>query len=82
MDLPERRRARLLGIIIVKDRPGTANRVDGAPPERERLRGAGLLAHDVRKERRGRRGDGGHFGGILADRGLDGVRGGSVGTVG
>lgn len=82
MDLVERSRARLLGIIIVKDRPGTANRVDGAPSEGERLCRAGLLAHDVRKKRRGRRGNGGHFGGILADRGVDRVRGGSVGTVG
>lgn len=99
MDLAERSRAGLLGIIcldvgmrvlvgvnrrptIVKDRPGTANRVGGAPPEGERLRRARLLTHDVRKKRRGRRGNGGHFWGILADRGMDRVRGGSVGTVG
>ena len=99
MDLVERSRARLLGIIyldvgvrvlvrvnrrptIVKDRPGAANHVGGAPSERERLCGAGLLAHDVGKEWGGRRGHGGHLGGILINRGLDGVRGGSVGTVG
>jgi hypothetical protein len=79
MDLAEWSRAGLLGIIIVKNR---ANRLDGRPSEGERLADAGLLAHNVREERRGRGGNGGNFWGIYVERGADGVRGGTVRTIG
>ena len=67
---------------IVKNRASAANRVDVAPSEGERLGDAGLLAHNVRKDRRGRGGNGGHSWGICVERGVDGVRGGTVGTIG
>lgn len=59
---------------IVKNRTSAADRVDGAPSERERLC-SWLLAHDVGKERRGGGGGGnsGHFWGIRGDRGADRV---------
>ena len=59
---------------IVKDRASAADRVDGAPPKRERLC-SGLLAHDVGKERRGGGGwrNSGHFWGIRGDGGADRV---------
>lgn len=57
---------------IVKNGASAADRVDGAPSERERLR-SGLLAHDVGEERRSGGGNGGHFWGICGDRGADGV---------
>jgi len=58
---------------IVKN-SSAANRVDGAPSERERLCG-GLLAHDVGEKRRGGGGgrDCGHFWGVRSERGADRV---------
>jgi hypothetical protein len=72
MDLAEWSRVGILGIIIVKNRASAANRIDGAPSERERLCG-GLLTHNIGEERRGGRRDGGHFWGIRRERGVDGV---------
>ena len=51
----------------------TNRAIGGAPPERERLSGGGLLAHDIGKEGRGGRGNGGHFWGISGERGADRV---------
>lgn len=61
---------------IVKDGAGAASRIYGTPSERERLGAGRLLTHDVGKEGRGsgrRGGDGGHFGAISVERGLDGI---------
>jgi hypothetical protein len=66
---------------IVKNRASAADRVDGAPSERDRL-GGGLLAHNIGEERRGGGRNGGHFGGLCVERGVDGVRGRAIGTIG
>ena len=66
---------------IVKNRARAADRVDSAPSVGERL-GDRLLAHDVGEERRVWRGNSGHFWGICGDRGADGVRRGTIGTIG
>jgi hypothetical protein len=56
---------------IVKNSASAANRIDGAPSERERLGGTGLLTHDV-----GKKGDAvGETVVTLGEFALTGVRG-------
>jgi hypothetical protein len=62
---------------VVKNRVSAPDRVDSAPSEREGF-GGRLLTHDIGEERRGGGRNGGHFWGIRAERGVDGVRGGTV----
>jgi hypothetical protein len=80
MDCAKRSRVRFLSIIVIKNR-ATANRVNGAPSERERLRRTRLLIHEVGEEG-GCGGNGRDFGWVRVERGLDRVGRGSVGAIG